>query len=167
LVSIGNGAGAHVRPIAFECAISTAGYFVTQNFRFQSLRALMEIPAGSADTNEVLETLKLMVDGDVQSWYAGWSAFADRVFAMAERTKDKLSSGQAPGADQKPLIMLVGGLVPSSKSYIRCSVRVPSIAATRFSPTKAPARARCYARSRPRPYWTSSYVRMPSPSTSC
>jgi pimeloyl-ACP methyl ester carboxylesterase len=67
----------------------------TVNFHFQTLRALMEMPAGSADLNEVLETLKQIVDGDVQSWYAGWSALGDRVFAMAERTTNRLSSGTA------------------------------------------------------------------------
>ena len=65
------------------------------NFHFQTIRALMETSAGGADLNEVLETLKLIVDGDVQSWYAGWSAMGDRVFALAERTIDPLSSGQA------------------------------------------------------------------------
>jgi hypothetical protein len=70
-------------------------FFVTENFHFQTLRALMEIPAGSADTNEVLETLKLIVDGDVQSWYAAWSAMSDRVFMLAERTIDRISKGNA------------------------------------------------------------------------
>ncbi|PWT82448.1 MAG: dipeptidyl aminopeptidase [Blastocatellia bacterium] len=70
-------------------------FFNTVNFRFQTLRALMETPAGSADINEVLETLKLIVDGDVQSWYANWSALSDRVFELAESTADRLSSGNA------------------------------------------------------------------------
>ena len=70
-------------------------FFVTENFHFQTLRALMEIPAGSADTNEVLETLKLIVDGDVQSWYAAWSTMSDRVFALAEHTTDRISKGNA------------------------------------------------------------------------
>jgi pimeloyl-ACP methyl ester carboxylesterase len=70
-------------------------FFASQNFHFQTLRALMESPSGSADTNEVLETVKLIVDGDVESWYAAWSALSERVLALAESTSDKLSKGNA------------------------------------------------------------------------
>jgi pimeloyl-ACP methyl ester carboxylesterase len=70
-------------------------FFKTVNFQFQTLRALMETPAGSADINEVLEAVKEIVDGDVQSWYAGWAALGDRVYALAQRTTNALSSGQA------------------------------------------------------------------------
>jgi pimeloyl-ACP methyl ester carboxylesterase len=55
----------------------------------------MGIPAGSADTNEVLEMMTHIVDGDVQSWYAAWSGLGDRVLALAETNHDQLSSGQA------------------------------------------------------------------------
>jgi pimeloyl-ACP methyl ester carboxylesterase len=73
------------------------GRFFTQavNFQFQTLRALMEMSDGSADLNEVLEMIKSIEDGNVQSWYAGWSTLADRTFALAEATLDPLSSGQA------------------------------------------------------------------------
>jgi pimeloyl-ACP methyl ester carboxylesterase len=70
-------------------------FFVTENFQFQTLRALMEIPSGSADLNEVLETVKTIVDGDVQSWYQGWSTLGDHVLALAEHTRDTLSKGNA------------------------------------------------------------------------
>ena len=70
-------------------------FFGSQNFHFQTLRALMESPSGSADTNEVLETVKLIADGDVESWYTAWSALAERVLALAESTSDKLSKGNA------------------------------------------------------------------------
>jgi alpha-beta hydrolase superfamily lysophospholipase len=73
------------------------GRFFTSsvNFQFQTLRALMETAAGGADLNEVLETVTLIVDGDEQSWYTNWAALGDRVFALAERTIDPISSGQA------------------------------------------------------------------------
>src|SRR5262249_8867100 len=45
--------------------------------------------------NEVLETLKLIRDGDVQSWYAGWSGLSDRILALAESYGDKISAGNA------------------------------------------------------------------------
>ncbi len=70
-------------------------FFVTENFQFQTLRALTEIASGSADLNEVLETVKTIVDGDVQSWYQGWAALADRTLTLAERTRDPLSKGNA------------------------------------------------------------------------
>src|SRR5262249_55965654 len=66
-----------------------------ENFQFQTLRALMEAPSGSADINEVLETVKTIADGDAQSWYAAWSALSDRIIALAERTKDSISKSNA------------------------------------------------------------------------
>ena len=70
-------------------------FFVTENFQFQTLRALTGIASGSADLNEVLETVKTIVDGDVQSWYQGWAALAERTLMQAERTRDPLSKGNA------------------------------------------------------------------------
>jgi pimeloyl-ACP methyl ester carboxylesterase len=70
-------------------------FFGTQNFHFQTLRALMEAPSGSADINEVLETVKLIADGDAQSWYTAWAAMADRVLALAECTDDPISESNA------------------------------------------------------------------------
>jgi len=70
-------------------------FFASQNFHFQTLRALMESPSGSADTNEILETVKLIADGDVEGWYAAWEAMADRVLALAESTNDRISKSNA------------------------------------------------------------------------
>jgi pimeloyl-ACP methyl ester carboxylesterase len=39
--------------------------------------------------------VKVIAEGDVQSWYAAWEATADRVLALAERTQDPLSKGGA------------------------------------------------------------------------
>jgi pimeloyl-ACP methyl ester carboxylesterase len=75
--------------------MGNARFFASENFNFQTLRALMEMANGGADLNEVLETLKLIADGDVQSWYAGWSGLSERVLALAERTSDKISKGHA------------------------------------------------------------------------
>jgi len=80
---------------AAEVRMGNGRFFATENFNFQTLRALMEAPSGSADVNEVLEALKLIVDGDTQSWYAQWSALAERVLALAERTRDPISKGNA------------------------------------------------------------------------
>src|SRR5262249_20916254 len=67
----------------------------TRNFQFQTLRALMEAQSGSADINEVLEAVQLIVDGDAQSWYASWSALSDRVLLLAERTNDTINKSNA------------------------------------------------------------------------
>ena len=48
-----------------------------------------------ADLGEMLETTKFITEGDMQSWYAAWAATADRVIALAERTRDPLSKGGA------------------------------------------------------------------------
>jgi pimeloyl-ACP methyl ester carboxylesterase len=44
---------------------------------------------------DVLETVKLIAEGDMQSWYSAWSATSDRVLALAERTQDPISKGSA------------------------------------------------------------------------
>ena len=48
-----------------------------------------------ADLGEILETVKVITEGDAQSWYTAWKATADRVLALAERTEDSLSKGGA------------------------------------------------------------------------
>ena len=35
-----------------------------------------------ADLGEILETVKVIAEGDVQSWYTAWKATADRVLAL-------------------------------------------------------------------------------------
>ena len=39
--------------------------------------------------------MKLISEGDAQSWYTAWEGAADRVLALAERTRDPLSKGGA------------------------------------------------------------------------
>ena len=70
-------------------------FFKNQTFHFEALRALMETTAGCADIGDVLETVKLITDGDVQSWFAAWSETADRVSAIAESAKERLNRGNA------------------------------------------------------------------------
>ena len=48
-----------------------------------------------AELGEVLETVKVIDESDVQSWYTAWKDTADRVVALAERTQDPLSKGGA------------------------------------------------------------------------
>jgi hypothetical protein len=70
-------------------------FFTNTTFHFETLRNAGYIAANCADLGEMLETTKLIAEGDLQGWYAAWSDTADRVLALAERTQDPLSKGGA------------------------------------------------------------------------
>lgn len=70
-------------------------FFADQTFHFETLRNVGYTLSGCADVGDVLETTKLIAEGDAQGWYAAWSATAARVLALAERTNDPLSKGGA------------------------------------------------------------------------
>ena len=77
-------------------AVSPRGrFFADQEFHYETLRNAGYIASNCAELGEVLETVKVISEGDVQSWYAAWKATADRVLALAERTQDTLSKGGA------------------------------------------------------------------------
>ncbi|MGO9107853.1 MAG: alpha/beta hydrolase family protein, partial [Thermoguttaceae bacterium] len=77
-------------------AVSPRGrFFATQTFHYEALRNAGYILSNCADLGEILETVKVIAEGDVQSWYTAWKATADRVLALAERTQDPLSKGGA------------------------------------------------------------------------
>jgi len=73
----------------------TGRFFANQTYHYETLRALGYGLRGGADVNEVLETTKLVTEGDAQSWYAAWAATAERALATAERTRDAASRGAA------------------------------------------------------------------------
>jgi pimeloyl-ACP methyl ester carboxylesterase len=70
-------------------------FFKNQTYHFETLRNAGYILSGCADLGEVLETVKLITEGDAQSWYTAWAATSERVLALAERTQDPLSKGGA------------------------------------------------------------------------
>jgi len=74
---------------------SKGRFFANTTFHFETLRNAGYTPAGFAEVGEVLETVKAIDDGDIQSWYAAWSDTAGRVRALAERTQDPISKGGA------------------------------------------------------------------------
>jgi len=77
-------------------AVSPRGrFFANPTFHFETLRNAGYIISNCADLGEILETVKVISEGDAQSWYASWEATADRVFALAQRTQDSLSKGGA------------------------------------------------------------------------
>ena len=70
-------------------------FFRNQTCHFQTLRVFNDIPAGGADTGEILQAIRTIRSGDGQSWYTGWEAAATRAVALADRTKDLRSRGAA------------------------------------------------------------------------
>ena len=77
-------------------AVSPRGrFFANPTFHFETLRNAGYVASNCADLGEILETVKVIAEGDVESWYAAWEATADRVLALAERTQDSLSKGGA------------------------------------------------------------------------
>jgi pimeloyl-ACP methyl ester carboxylesterase len=70
-------------------------FFRNQTYHFQTLRAFNDIPAGGADTGEILQAIRSIRSGDAQSWYAGWEAPARRALALADEARDGLSRGGA------------------------------------------------------------------------
>jgi len=70
-------------------------FFNNLTYHFETLRAVGYTVSGGADIGEALETVKLIEECDAQSWFAAWAATSDRVYALAERTKDPLSKGNA------------------------------------------------------------------------
>jgi len=75
--------------------LGSGRFFANQTFHFEAVRALGYTQAGGAEAGEVLETVGFIEEGDVQSWYAAWSATADRVAAMADFTLDPISKSGA------------------------------------------------------------------------
>jgi len=47
--------------------------FADQTFHFEALRNVGYTLSGCADVGDVLETVKLISEGDAQGWYAAWA----------------------------------------------------------------------------------------------
>jgi hypothetical protein len=56
--------------------------FSNQTFHFETLRNAGYVASNCADLGEILETVKVIAEGDVESWYSGWKATADRFAAV-------------------------------------------------------------------------------------
>src|SRR5471030_2688546 len=70
-------------------------FFRNQTYHFQTLRVFNDIPAGGADTGEILEAIRSVRSGDAQSWYTGWETAARRAMALATDARDAQSRGGA------------------------------------------------------------------------
>ena len=70
-------------------------FFRNQTYHFQTLRVFNDIPAGGADTGEILQAIRSIRSGDAQRWYVAWEAAARRALALAADAQDRLSHGGA------------------------------------------------------------------------
>jgi len=70
-------------------------FFADQTFHFETLRNAGYAFSQCSDLGEVLATTTQIREGDLESWYGGWAATANRVQALAERTQDNVSKGDA------------------------------------------------------------------------
>jgi len=70
-------------------------FFRNQTYHFQTLRVFNDIPAGGADTGEILQAIRSIRSGDAQRWYVAWEAAARRALALAADSQDVLSRGGA------------------------------------------------------------------------
>ena len=85
--SKGGGAAAETSPMG------QGRFFIDQTFNFITLRTIGYTVTGGADTGEVLESVRHIPENDVQAWYASWTETAQRVLALADKTRDRLSRG--------------------------------------------------------------------------
>ena len=72
-----------------------ARFFRNQTYHFQTLRVFNGIPAGGADTGEILEALRGIRVGDAQSWYRGWNDAGERALKLAGAARHPRSRGGA------------------------------------------------------------------------
>jgi pimeloyl-ACP methyl ester carboxylesterase len=87
--------GAISEPNPVQAASPRGRFFTDQTFHFETLRNAGYALARCADLGEILETTKQITEGDLESWYNAWAATADRVEALAARTQDTISKGDA------------------------------------------------------------------------
>lgn len=71
------------------------GFFADPDFDFETRGALGAAASGVGDVGLVLATVADIVDGDRPSWFAAWTARADRLSALADERRD---AGDLPGA---------------------------------------------------------------------
>ena len=54
-----------------------------------------DIVSNCVHLSQILETVKVIDEGDAQSWYTAWKATADLAVALAEDIQDSRSEGGA------------------------------------------------------------------------
>jgi len=69
--------------------------YADQTYHFESLRVLNNTVGVGGDSNEVFQTIANVKAGDADGWYNAWLAAGDRLVALAQRTRDPISKGNA------------------------------------------------------------------------
>jgi alpha-beta hydrolase superfamily lysophospholipase len=76
-------------------ALGHARFFADQTYNFETIRVLSNTSPVGGDLGEVATAVDRIKSGDAESWYAEWNAAGDRVMALAEKTSDPISKGNA------------------------------------------------------------------------
>jgi pimeloyl-ACP methyl ester carboxylesterase len=69
--------------------------YTDQTYHFESLRVLNNTSVVGGDPNEVFQTIAHVKAGDADGWYNAWMAEGDRLIALAQKTTDPMSKGNA------------------------------------------------------------------------
>jgi alpha-beta hydrolase superfamily lysophospholipase len=75
--------------------IGRTRFFADQTYNFEALRVLSEIAEAGGDYNEAMQAIAGIRAGDAQGWFNAWKAAGDRASALAARTNDPVSKGDA------------------------------------------------------------------------
>ena len=92
---MGNHEGMTLESSPVQAVTLRGRFFTDQTLHFEMLRNAGYAQSQCADIGEMLETTKQINEGDLESWYEAWASTADRVEALAARTQDAISKGDA------------------------------------------------------------------------
>jgi alpha-beta hydrolase superfamily lysophospholipase len=70
-------------------------FFSNQTYNFESLRVIDDTAVAGGDANEAAQAIRGIKVGDAEGWYRAWKEAGDRVTALALRTQDPISRGNA------------------------------------------------------------------------
>ncbi len=75
--------------------VGRSRFFADRSYNFEAERVLNDVAAAGGDTGEAEQAIGSIKAGDASAWYEAWNAAGDRVRALALRTQDPLSRGDA------------------------------------------------------------------------
>jgi dienelactone hydrolase len=70
-------------------------FFSDQTYNFEALRVIDDTAVAGGDANEAAQAIRGIKVGDAEGWYRAWQEAGDRVTALASRTQDPISQGNA------------------------------------------------------------------------
>ena len=70
-------------------------FFSDQTYNFEALRVIDDTAIAGGDANEAAQAIRGIRVGDAEGWYRAWQEAGDRVTALALRTQDPISRGNA------------------------------------------------------------------------